>query len=145
MKHKPLFAWDEETGVASCILTDGEKTYCGLAQCHPNDSDMMSEKTGCEIAFKRAKIEVFKALRDDFKVRLKALNELYYSISKSKKFNQNSYENKMLCKQIHKMEFNLATAKEMIIDERLQLKDYIENKDKFYKQVRARRQLGNNN
>lgn len=142
---EPMFAWDAETGTASCILSDGQKTYCGLAQCHPNDLDMMSEKTGCEIAFRRAKIEVFRVLRDDYKVRLKALNELYYSMKHSKKFNPNSYENKMLCKSIKRLNFDLETTKEMITSEQKNLKEYINSKDNFYKQIRARRQLGNNN
>ena len=37
MKHEPIFSWDEETGIASCILTDGEKVYTGIAQCHDGD------------------------------------------------------------------------------------------------------------
>lgn len=142
---EPMFAWDAETGTASCILSDGQKTYCGLAQCHPNDSDMMSEKTGCEIAFRRAKIEVFRALRDDYKTRLKALNELYYSMKHSKKFNSKSYESKMLYRQIKRLEFNLSTVKEMIVDEQQNLKQYINSKDKFYNKIRSKRQLGNNN
>lgn len=142
---EPMFAWDADTGTASCILSDGQKTYCGLAQCHPNDLDMMSEKTGCEIAFRRAKIDVLRALRDDYKIRIKALNELYYSMKHSKKFNPNSYENKMLCKSIKRLNFDLETTKEMIASEQKNLKEYINSKDNFYKQIRARRQLGNNN
>ena len=29
MKNKPMFEWDEELGLASCIITDGENTFYG--------------------------------------------------------------------------------------------------------------------
>ena len=46
----PIFSWDEETGIASCILYNkaNNKTYLGIAQCHTDDFDMMNEKTGCK-------------------------------------------------------------------------------------------------
>jgi hypothetical protein len=40
MKNRPIFNWDETTGFASCILSDGEKVFPGFAQCHPDDMDM---------------------------------------------------------------------------------------------------------
>ena len=30
MKHEPIFNWDEETGISSCIVSDGEKVYTGF-------------------------------------------------------------------------------------------------------------------
>ena len=96
MKNQPIFEWDEDLGLASCILTDGENVFYGSAQCHSADSDMMNEKTGCEIAFRRARIESIKYYRDECKTKLAAVNQLYYSINKSKKFNPKSYESKML-------------------------------------------------
>ena len=77
MKHEPIFNWDEDAGVASCILSDGEKVFTGFAQCHPDDKDMSSEKTGCEIAFRRARINALRGYRDELKIKLKALNQLY--------------------------------------------------------------------
>ena len=74
MKNEPIFNWDAETGTAACILSDGKKIFTGLAQCHPDDIDMASEKTGCEIAFKRAKINALREYRDELKASLKALN-----------------------------------------------------------------------
>lgn len=145
MKHEPIFNWDEETGVASCILSDGEKVYTGFAQCHPDDEDMKGQKTGCEIAFRRAKINALRGYRDELKIQLKALNQLFYSINKSKKFNSKSYENRMLQRQIRMINFDLATTKEMIANEELNLRAYIKSKDVFYIQTRKRRQKDNNN
>ena len=145
MKHEPIFNWNEETGVASCILSDGEKVYTGFAQCHPDDEDMKGQKTGCEIAFRRAKINALRGYRDELKTQLKALNQLFYSINKSKKFNSKSYENRMLQRQIRMINFDLTTTKEMIASEEQNLRAYIKSKDVFYTQTRKRRQKANNN
>lgn len=74
MKHEPIFEWDEESGLASCILTDGQHYYTGIAQCHYDDADMKSEKTGCEIAFRRAKIHAMQDYKNELKIKLSALN-----------------------------------------------------------------------
>ena len=58
---------------------------------------MLSEKTGNEIAYSRALIEAYNYRRNCIiKPGLKALNQLYYSMKHSKKFNKKSYEMKML-------------------------------------------------
>ena len=145
MKHEPIFDWDEETGISSCIVSDGEKVYTGFAQCHPDDEDMKGQKTGCEIAFRRARINALRGYRDELKIQLKALNQLYYSMNKSKKFNKKSYENKMLQRQIRMINFDLATTKEMIATEQENLRTYIKEKDEFYKKTRMRRKKANIN
>ena len=145
MKNEPIFNWDEETGIASCILSDGEKVYTGFAQCHPDDEDMKGQKTGCEIAFRRARINALRGYRDELKIQLKALNQLYYSMNKSAKFNKKSYENKMLQRQIRMINFDLATTKEMIATEQENLRTYIKEKDEFYKKTRMRRKKANIN
>ena len=143
MKNEPIFNWDEETNVASCILSDGNKVFTGFAQCHPDDIDMSSEKTGCEIALRRAKINALRGYRDELKTKLSALNQLYYSMNTSKRFNEKSYENRMLQRQIRQINFDLATTKEMIAGEELSLRAYIKSKDVFYTQTRKRRQKAN--
>ena len=139
MKHEPIFNWDEDAGVASCILSDGEKVFTGFAQCHPDDKDMSSEKTGCEIAFRRARINALRGYRDELKIKLKALNQLFYSMNKSYRFNEKSYENKMLQRQIRMIDFDLITTKEMIATEEQSLRQYLSDKDKFYTKTRIRR------
>jgi hypothetical protein len=144
MKYEPIFSWDEETGTASCILTDGKKTYTGIAMCHPDDEDMKGEKTGCEIALRRANIDVLKAYRDELKTKLAALNQLYYSMKHSTHFNEKSYENRMLQRQIRMTNFDLTVIKEDIATEQQNLREYILKKDIFYKQTRQRRNQANN-
>ena len=139
MKIEPIFNWDGKIGMASCILSDGEKTYIGFAQCHPDDMDMAGEKTGCEIAFRRAKIKALKGYRDELKIQLKALNQLYYSMNRSNKFNEKSYENKMLQRQLNRINFDLDTVKEMITNEKQSLSKYLNEKEEFYKKIRKNR------
>jgi hypothetical protein len=138
--RKPCFTWDEEFLVATCELSDGNNHFCGLATCHDDDEDMASEKTGSEIALKRAKISYFRHYRDCLKERLAALRQLYYSMNQSQKFNEASYENKMLQRQIRLLETDLETARELLNSEQESLREYIAEKDKFYKKVRANRE-----
>lgn len=144
MKNEPIFTWNEVLGKASCILSDGEKIYTGFAQSHPDDSDMANEKTGCEIAFRRARINALRGYRDELKIKLSALNQLYHSMNMSYRFNEKSYENKMLQRQIRQINFDLATAKEMIATEQENLRTYIKEKDEFYTKTRMRRNKANN-
>ena len=101
--------------------------------------------TGCEIALRRARINALRGYRDDLKIRLSALNQYYHSMNMSHRFNEKSYENKMLQRQIRQIKFDLDTTKEMIAGEELSLRAYIKSKDVFYTQTRKRRQKANNN
>ena len=142
MKQEPIFNWDPEEGVASCIIKYKNQTFCGVAMCHEEDKDMMSEKTGMEIAYRRATIDYLKYVRDmELKPALKALKQLYYTMKHSTHFNPKSYENSKLQRHIRMYEFDLETINELIVDERKNLKDYIDKKDEFYKKTRIGRQI----
>ena len=140
MKNKkPIFTFDKETGHAKCILREGSKRYEGHAFCHEDDDDMMSEKTGCEIAFRRAKINLIRSKKNEIRTSLKALNHLYNTMKHSKHFNPNSYENKMLQRQIRDFNLDLDIFKDILATEEQMLMEYLEEKDKFYKRIRANR------
>lgn len=142
MKQEPIFNWDPEEGVASCIIKYKNQTFCGVAMCHKEDQDMMSEKTGMEIAYRRATIDYLKYVRDmELKPALKALKQLYYTMKHSTHFNPKSYENSKLQRHIRMYEFDLETINELIVNERKNLKDYIDKKDEFYKKTRISRQI----
>lgn len=138
--------FEYKAGISTCFIeTDNGLTAVGQAFCHEEDLDMMSEKTGNEIAYKRAKIDLFRLIRDyDLKPRLQALHQLYYSMKHSTHFNAKSYENKMLQRQIRLIKFDLETIKELIAEEQIKLKKYINSKDAFYKTVRKNRGNGQN-
>ena len=137
---EPYFEWDETLGIAYCELTDGERVWIGMAECHEDDFDMKNEKTGCEIAFRRARIKALKEKKRDLKLQLSALNQAYYSMNRSKHFNPKSYENRMLRRQIHLIESDLNTFKDMIATEEQNLITYLKEKDKFYKHIRYNRE-----
>ena len=145
MKNLPIFDWDNERGSAACVLTDGEKVYTGFALCHPEDMDMAGEKTGCEIALRRAKINALRGYRDELKIQLKTLKQLYYSMNQSNSFNEKSYENRMLQRQINRISFDLATTKEMIASEKQDLIEYLKNKEEFYTKIRRMRKKDKTN
>lgn len=56
-------------------------------------------------------------------------------------FNPKSYENSKLQRHIRMYEFDLETINELIVNERKNLKDYIDKKDEFYKKTRISRQI----
>lgn len=143
-KYTPEFSWDEEIGLATCSLVDEfDRQHIGIAQCHLDDEDMKSEKIGCEIAMRRAEISCFKSyIKDELQPRLRALNQLYYSMNRSKKFNEKSYENRMLKRQIRKIEYDIQNIKKAIIEFENSLQNFIDEKDKFYQKIRQKRAKG---
>ena len=137
---RPYFEYDDESGNAICVVFYKDMTFFGGANCSPEDEDMKSERTGCEIASHRAYVKYFKYIRDnELKPALTALNHYYNVIKQSKKFNEKSYENKMLQRQIRLTENELATVnQEIALEERI-LKDYISGKEKLYQKIRKNR------
>ena len=137
---EPIFNWDADSGIATCELWDADgNMHVGTAVCHADDADMMSEKTGLDIARRRAEINAYKAYKYKLQNELGALKQLYYSMKHSSKFNPKSYENIMLQRQIKLKEEDIATVKDMILGERIKLKIYIAEKDALYKQLRKLR------
>ena len=130
--------FNEETRVTYCYITDEKgRLSIGSATCHEADIDMMSWRTGEEIAFRRAKIQYLQTIRDaDLKPALAALKHLSGCMVHSTRFNPKSYENYMLQRQIRLLEFDLATNKEMLAYERKNLKAYIDGKEKIYQRIR---------
>lgn len=144
---KPMFDWDKETGTACCILYDKlrNKSFVGLAQCHPEDEDMMSEKTGCNLAFLRAQLKVLQDYKNNELIPgLNALNQLYYSIDRSKYFDKNHYEVKVLLNQIDLKKADIETTKEAINNIRKEIKTMIDEKEDFYQKIRKNRKAGVN-
>jgi hypothetical protein len=99
---------------------------------------MLSERTGCEIANRRAYLELLYHERDNIITpQLKALKQLYYSINKSKNFNKKGYAEKALYRHVRMLEHDLTAIKAEIATEKQSLKDYINGKEKFYQRHRA--------
>lgn len=100
---------------------------------------MCSEKTGQEIAYRRAEIELLQQCRSDVKFELKSLKQLFYSINKSKYFNKKSYEGRAICRHVRIKEAELEGLTNAVTDRKKALKEFIDSKDEFYQAIRANR------
>ena len=142
MKHDYIeFAFDEKLGYARCLMIYNGQAFEGGAKCHPDDMDMISERTGCCIAEARAYIKALRFKRDhEIQPKLDVLCHVYNNMQTSKYFNPKSYEAKMLRSQIEVIEKELAAVNQDLAEEKKYLKEYIDKKDKFYQRLRARNQ-----
>ena len=137
----PIMYWDPETGIAKCVITahDGS-VHIGTAKCSPKDQDMLSEKTGCEIAEMRAQIAYLRHVRDyELKPELKALKKFLYSINQSKYFEPGDYSNQMLFRAIQRTKDELDAINNDIAGTKENLRAFMEQKGIFYQKVREMR------
>ena len=146
---KPLYKWDENTGVAWCTLFYKNYEFTGIANCHPDDKDMKSKLTGQTIAEYRATLKYLRFIRDcELQSQLKSLKQLYYSMNHSKHFNPKSYEAKMLYRQINHLTEDLKENKYLIDLTKSELKVYLTTKERDHKQLRdflKKKELAENN
>ena len=143
-KRKPVYDWDPETKTATCFLFDKNEVFVGIAQCHPDDEEFMSEKTGLIIAETRAQLDALRHLKNHvLKPELAALEHFYYTINKSKHYNKKSYEAKMLWRQMKIKKGEIAETQNAIIEIKKNLKQFIDDKDNFYKSVKKNREANN--
>ena len=140
MKKNVNFKWDEDSGLAVCKIKYDGLEFTGEAQCHPKDEDMMSSKTGEEIAYNRASIAVLQYEKKQIARELKALKALYYSMKHSPRFNAKSYEAYSLYRQMNIRQNDINEIKYQIKCLRSYLKSYIDGKDEIYKKIRHLRE-----
>ena len=145
MNKEPMYLWDEERGIASCIIYYNNLEFKGTAFCHPEDKDMQSKLTGQTIAEWRAMRQYFRHMRDnELKPQLKALKQLYYAMNRSKEFDPKSYQSKMLYRHIQYIKMDLDTINNNIATLSQNLRDYIKNKDNVYQSLRKIKQAKDN-
>ena len=144
--NKPAeYLWDEERGMATCILYYKNLEFKGVAFCHPEDKDMQSKLTGQTIAEWRAMRKYFRHMRDnELKPQLKALKQLYYAMNRSKEFDPKSYQSKMLYRHIQNNKTDLDTINNNIATLSQNLTTYISDKDKVYQSLRKIKQAKDN-
>ena len=136
-----VYEWQPEEGLAICKVYYNNIEFKGTASCHPDDIDMCSKMTGQTIAELRAEIKKLQHIRDnELRPQLKVLNQLYYAMNRSKEYNKKSYESKMLYRAIKNISNELDMVKEMLDNDRKFLKEYIDLKDIYYKNIRSRRE-----
>lgn len=143
MKHEPQFYFNPDDGSSMCVIETKNKTFIGTAQCLDSDRDMMSEKTGCEIAYHRAIIHTLENHVSDLKNELMGLHKYYYSVNQSKYFDANSYMTNMLISQMQQREDEISLTKELIRNEKEYLKKFMSDKAEFYQKIRHNRKADN--
>lgn len=137
MNQQPEYTWSERYGTATCTLFYKNYEFTGVANCHPDDQDMMSKLTGQTIAEYRATLQYLRFIRDcELQPQLKALKQLYYSMKHSKYFNPKSYEAKMLYRQINILKDDLKENKYLIDFTKKELEAYLTTKERDHKQLR---------
>lgn len=144
MKHKPQFYFNPEEGSSLCILSTKSKTFFGTAQCTDIDRDMMSEKTGCEIAYHRATIHALEDHLEELTTELAGLKKYFYTVNQSKYYDPESYMAQMLIRQIQQRSDDILITKNMITEEKEYLKKYMADKAEFYKKIRRNRKADSN-
>ena len=149
MNKQPEYTWSERYGTATCTLFYKNYEFTGIANCHPDDKDMMSKLTGQTIAEYRATLKYLRFIRDcELQPQLKSLKQLYYSMNHSKYFNPKSYEVKMLYRQINQLTEDLKENKYLIDLTKSQLDAYLTTKERDHKQLRdflKKKELAENN
>lgn len=128
-------------GTAYFMIHYKGQVFMGVAKCHPDDADMESERTGLTIAEARAYIKL-KKFQKKFEIEpvVNAYRHILKNIQTSTKHNPKAYESCMLRSQLSHWENKLTEIITDISDEEKSLKDYINQKDKLYKRLRARNQ-----
>ena len=139
--YKTEYQYDEHSGNSYFDIEHNGLSMCGQAKCHPDDADMMSERTGLTIAEARAHIQILKAKKKyEIQPKIDVLRHLLTNIQSSKNHNPRAYESCRLRSQLAHWEGQLAEINADIADEEKYLKEYIDQKDKLYRKLRARNQ-----
>lgn len=135
---KYSFDWNPEAGEAICVLTHKGKRFIGQAQCHDQDKDFMSERTGCFIAEMRANIKYLQYKKNALVQEIKTLEHMAGIINNNPKCQGKSYEKILLQREIRNKNNILFAIKEELAEEQEYLKYYIDNKDKLYNRIREK-------
>ena len=145
MTKRPIFEWNADIGAATCFLEDKEgNVFYGSAFCHDDDEEFQSEKTGCTIALARATIDYLRWYRDQLRTELKTLRHFYSIIEQASDFDAKAKIPRMLRRQIHLKEDELDLVRSEIVTEQKELKQFIDDKDLFYRRMRYIRQEDKN-
>lgn len=130
-------------GIAKCVIIDNDGSiYTGEAYCHPEDTDMMSEKTGLQIAETRANIKFLKHLIKDSKRELKALKDFHSLLKFNPYYNKDVRETHLLIREIRRREKDIQENENSLKEMKSALAEYIAEKEKFYQKIRRNRNKG---
>ena len=140
------YNYDKENGKTNYIIEDKKAIGVGYSACHPNDMDVLSERTGGHIAELRAEINYLQNYKSsNIKPGLNALKHLYATMDHSNRFNPSSYEATRLRKEIKNKEKEINKINCKIEQLRKYLKEYIDDKDKMANYYRTKNKIQDKN
>lgn len=140
MIGEPVFNYNEHRGKATCTISDGQNTFVGMAKCHPDDWDYMSEYTGCEIAERRCKIKILQHIKNNQIIpQIQAYEHLISTMLNSKQLNPQSYEFKRIKAEYDNLLKQYTAIKNKIKYSQSKLREYITNKESVNKFLRLRK------
>ena len=143
MKKEPIYFWDKDLGYAEVQIFYKNLKLTGIAECHPDDRDMMSQMMGLTIAEIRATLAYLRHIRDnELKPQLKALYQLYYSVNQSDQYEENNYHVIMLKRQISNTEEDLKNIRKQISNLKESLFRYMREKAELHQHLREKRAKG---
>lgn len=131
------YEWNPETGISKCTIYDKGLKFEGVANCHPDDMDFASERTGCYIAESRAGLARLRHKRDNIlRPQIKSLMDFYHNLKDRKHFDPTNPMIGILFQHINKLNHELSELEQDIRLEKTYLQDYIQNKDIVYEKIR---------
>lgn len=132
---KTNFSYDQETKTTICKIQIHDRVYFGTTKCHIEDADMESPKIGEEIAYQRAVIRLLKDSKKFYLAQRKTLMDFKASLGNCK---SNAITHK-LDTEINTLTSECSEIDNAVENIQLQIKDYIDQKQKFQDKVRKLR------
>ena len=142
MRQDIIEHWDEEHGVARCILSYRMSSGAylkgiGIAECHPDDTPFISQLTGGVIAQYRAEIDLLKKINQfELGPSITAVKHIYCTMTRSKHYNPKSYEANRIKRELAHLLDEYTENKNMIVLLKHNLDKYIQDKEKLYKKIK---------
>ena len=138
------FIWDNDKRICTCVLTYDGHDFMGTATCHPEDEDFRNTLVGESISYTRAFIAALRYIKHtEVDIPYLALKNLYKNMQTSHRFNEASFEARMMRGELKRYEDAAAIMKATIKSSKDGLTDYINEKDAYYKAIREKRKAEN--
>jgi hypothetical protein len=84
---------DSENGLTTiCEIADKNNIYVGIADCHPDDFDFVSQYTGGHIAEGRAITKMLQSQKHEVRAQIQILEHGFGCMKASKNYNPDSNE-----------------------------------------------------
>lgn len=139
MRKRIKHIWVDSLKSDTCYISEGNEYYVGVATCANEDLDMCSRLTGESLSERRAYIAYYRGKKKKLKAELKTLKDLYSNLSCSHRFDETSYEAKMIKKHIYIKQKEITEIEGYIKILETFVSETISLKDKLYQKIRAER------